>query len=71
EAGLPSEHPLITQVTVPALNPLDVIFDEAEEERMLQLLADQIVAASPAEILPGMDPSATPGSRDEVQQVRA
>ncbi|WP_432560109.1 nucleoside-diphosphate sugar epimerase/dehydratase [Granulicoccus sp. GXG6511] len=55
ESGQPSEHPLITQVTVPVINPIEVIFDETDEARVGQVLADQVVAVSPNAVLPGLE----------------
>lgn len=65
EAGQPSEHPLITQVTVPVMNPVDIIFDETDETRVGQVLADQTVAASPNEVLPGLEPANAPQAADQ------
>lgn len=52
EAGVPSQHPLISQVTVPVLSPTEVVFDESNGTRVATMLANETVAASAAGLQP-------------------
>ncbi|WP_425307910.1 nucleoside-diphosphate sugar epimerase/dehydratase [Ammonicoccus fulvus] len=47
ERGHASEHPLITQVAVPVLSPMDVLFDPDSPEDALELMRSQAAARLP------------------------
>ena len=42
ERGTPSEHPLITQVSVPSLDPVEVLVDDAAHDHLGDLLRQQM-----------------------------
>ncbi|MDO5683604.1 MAG: nucleoside-diphosphate sugar epimerase/dehydratase [Propionibacteriaceae bacterium] len=43
EAGVPSDHPLISQVTVPVLDPAQITFENDDREHVLDMLLSQAV----------------------------
>lgn len=47
ERGVPSEHPLITQVAVPVLSPVDVVFDAHATHDVLDLMSTQASVGLP------------------------
>jgi len=58
ESGVESAHPLISQVTVPVMSPDEVVFDDADSDRVVRVLDSQAVirgvdsarAAAPSDV---------------------
>ncbi|MCA0290275.1 MAG: polysaccharide biosynthesis protein [Actinobacteria bacterium] len=63
EAGTQSEHPLITQVPVPRLDPIHVLFDDSDRGRIGEILRSQIPGraqrATPADAPPPAETETT------------
>jgi FlaA1/EpsC-like NDP-sugar epimerase len=53
ELGKPSRHPLITQVSVPSLEPVEVLVDDSAHDHIGDLLRRQMIGRGPQGVEPG------------------
>lgn len=71
EAGVPSDHPLISQVNVPVLNPVEVMFDEADGEQVRTVLDQQALEIQPVPALHPLEETEEDAGTDSKKTARA